>query len=78
MMSHVCSSVLHGKNLSVRNYMQNIQPDWSIPAMLIGTIDFYLFIPFSLSLTLSGITRSAQSKTYWLHFLAHFHLIRMW
>ena len=40
--------------------------------MLIGTIDFYHFIPLSLTLTLVGVTRSAQSKTSWLNFLPHF------
>ena len=40
--------------------------------MLIGTIDFYHFLLLSLTLTLLGITRPAQIKTYWLHFLAHF------
>ena len=45
--------------------------------MLTGTIDFYHFIPLSFILTLpggggGGGTRSVQSKTHWLHFLAHF------
>ena len=39
--------------------------------MLIGTIDFYHFEPISLALAFPGVTRSAQSKTYWLHFVAH-------
>ena len=44
------------------------------PAMLMGTIDFYLFF-IQLLLWLwpcLGVTRSAQSRTSWLHFLTHF------
>ena len=52
--------------------MQSFQPIFFIPAMLIGTIDFYHFLLLSLTLTLCGVKRSAQSKTYWLHFLPHF------
>ena len=43
-----------------------------IPAMFMGTIDSYRLQPISLTLTLPGVTRSARSKTHWLHFLAHF------
>ena len=37
---------------------------------LIGTIDPNDFIALSVTLTLAGVTRSAQSKTCWLHFCA--------
>ena len=63
---------MRGKNFNVGHYMQTFQPIFLIPAMLIGTIDFYHFIPISLTLTLAGVTRSAQSKTSWIYFLAHF------
>ena len=51
---------------------QTVQPICSKPAMLIGTNDFYHFIPFSLTLTLPGVTKSVQSTALWLHFLTHF------
>ena len=66
--------ILRGKNFNVGHYTQIFQQKSCIPAMLIGTICFYHYIPISLtlSLTLPGGTRSAQSKISWLHFLAHF------
>ena len=63
-----------GKNFNIGCYMQTFRPIFFIPAMLIGTIDFYHFIPLPLTLTLPGFTRSAQSKTSWLHFLTHIFL----
>ena len=39
--------ILHGKNFNIGYYMQKFQPNIFIPAMLIGTIDFYYFIPLS-------------------------------
>ena len=65
-------AVLHSKNLNAGRYLQTFLPSVFIPAMLIHTIDFYHFIPLLLTLILAGATRSAQSKTYWLHFLWHF------
>ena len=59
------------KNFDIGFYLQTFQPIFFIPTMLIGTIDFYHFMPLSLTLTLPRVTRSAQSKTCWLHFLAH-------
>ena len=43
---------LCGKNLNVGHYTQTVQPDLFMPAMFIGTIDFYHFIPLSLTLNL--------------------------
>ena len=40
--------------------------------MLTDTIGFYHLVPLSVTLTLDGVTRSVQSKTPWLQFLAHF------
>ena len=51
--SHVCLSILHGKDFSVGHYMQAFQPNFFMHAMLVGTISFYHLIPFSLILTLS-------------------------
>ena len=42
---------LCGKNFDVGYYTQNVLPNLFIPAMLIVTIDFYHFIPLSLTLT---------------------------
>ena len=47
-------NVLHGKNFNVGHYMQTFQPDVCTPAMLIGTVDYYYFIPLSLTLSLLG------------------------
>ena len=40
-----------GKHFNVRHYTVPFQPVCFIPAMLIGTIDFYHFISLSLVLT---------------------------
>ena len=45
-------AVLCGKNFNIGHYMQTVQPNFVIPVMLIGTIDFYYFISLSLTLTL--------------------------
>ena len=65
-------SVLRGKNFNVGYYTQTGQPIVFIPAMHIGAIDFNRAIPFHWPWPCLGVTRSAQSKTFWLHFLAHF------
>ena len=75
-MSLVCLTgwlaFLYNKHLNVGYYSQTFQQIIFIPAMHIGTIDFYHFLPLSLTLTLSGISGSVQSKTSWLHVLPHF------
>ena len=38
------NTFLCGKNFNIWHYAQTFQPNFSIPAMLIGTIDFYHFI----------------------------------
>ena len=48
------SSVLCGKNFNAGCYIRTVQSNFFIPVLLIGTIDFYHFIPFSLTLTLPG------------------------
>ena len=54
-MSHVCPAIwpaiLRGKNFNVGCYKQTVQLNFFIPAMLIGTVDFYDFIPLSVSFT---------------------------
>ena len=60
-------SVLRGKNCNVGHYSiytQTVQQLFFFTrAMLIGAIDFYHFIPFSLVLALAGVTRSVQIKS---------------
>ena len=43
-----------------------------MPAMLIGTIDVYHFIPLSLTLTLPGGQKVNAKQNCWLHFLPRF------
>ena len=43
-----------GKKYNVRHNTQSVQPNFSIPAMLTGIIDFYNFILLSQTLTLLG------------------------
>ena len=45
--------------------------------MLIGTINFFHFIPLSVTLAFAWGHEVNQTKTCYLHFLAHFELIRM-
>ena len=47
-------AVLRGKSFSVGQYRQAVQPNFFLPAMLIGTIDFKHFVLLSLTLTLPG------------------------
>ena len=65
-------SVFRGKTLTLVITRKMSDHFFIIPAMLIGTFDFYHFIPLSVTLTLPGLTRSTRNKTYWLRFLAHF------
>ena len=43
------SAFLHGKNFNIGYYTQTTQQKFFIPAMLIGTIDFYHLMPLSLT-----------------------------
>ena len=65
-------SVLCGKNLALDIAHKLLNHFFFIPAMLVGVIDFYNFMPLSLTFTLPGVTRSVRSKTYELHFLTQF------
>ena len=47
-------AILRGRNFNTGHSMQTFQSLFFIPAMLIGTIDFYHFLPLSLALTLPG------------------------
>ena len=47
-------AVLCVKNLNVWHCIQTVPPAFVIPVILIGAVDFYHFIPLSLTLTLPG------------------------
>ena len=52
MTSHVLLAMsLYGKEFNIEHYVQTFQPDFFLPAMLIGTIDLYSFTPLSVALT---------------------------
>ena len=71
-------AVLHGKNFNVGHYTQTIQPNVFIPAIPIGTVDFYQFIPLSLILTLNGGHKDQRKETPLGFIFSHtFHLIRI-
>ena len=88
-MSRVRPAVLRGKkkkktqkkkppkDVSVGDNTQTVQPILFIPAMLKVSIDFYHFVPLSLTLAWPCATGSAQSKTYWFRFSHISHLIKM-
>ena len=48
------SVAFHGKNSNIEHYTQTVKPNVFVPTMLLGTVDFYHFILFSLTLTLPG------------------------
>ena len=48
----VHTSILHSKNFNVGHYRQTVPVNFLRSAMLIGTIDFYCFVPLSQALTL--------------------------
>ena len=66
--------VLHGKNFNVGHYKQTVQPNFIIPATLVGTIDFYHFTLLSLTVTLHGEHTVSTTQIYWPHFLPHFFI----
>ena len=47
-------AVFYGKNFNTGRYMQTVQPNFLIPAMLVGSVDFYHFIPLSVTMTSAG------------------------
>ena len=58
--------------------MQTIQSNFSIPAVVIGMIDFCHFIPLSLTLTLpGGHKHSTKQRLFGFIFSHTFDLIRM-
>ena len=57
------------KTLTLDTCTQTFLSNFVIPAMLIGIMYIHHFMPLSLQLE---VTRWEQSKSWWLHFLAHF------
>ena len=57
-----CLSLLREENFSVRHYMHTVRLNFVIPAMLIGTIDIYYFVPLSLTLTFSDVMVFEQCR----------------
>ena len=69
-------AVLHGKNFNVGHYTQIFQRNIFIPAMPIGTVEFYHFIPLSLILTLTGDLKVNAKQKLLAYFLAHFSAVQ--
>ena len=65
-------AILHSKNFNVCHHVQTFQPNIFILAMFRGYIDFFLFMPLSVTLTLVGVTSSVHRSNSCLHFLIHF------
>ena len=42
--------------------MENFQPNLFMPAMLVGTIDFYHLIPLPVTLTLAGDHKASTKQ----------------
>ena len=70
----VCLAVLLGRNFNIGHYMQSFQPNFVMPAMPIGTIDFYHFTPLSLVLGSQG---QCIKKPVGFIFSRAFQLIRL-
>ena len=68
---HPAGGLSRGKNIDWTLHA-NFSTKFFHACHAMGTIDFYHFIPFSMTLALVGVTRSAQSKDCWPQFLTHF------
>ena len=69
------SAISCSKTFSTGHYTQTVQPNCVIPAMLIGTTDFYHFIPLSLTLTLPGDYKISAKQSLLASF---FHTFCIW
>ena len=70
-------SILCNKSFNTGHYTQTVPPNFFVHAMLIGTIDFYHFIPCPLTLTLPGIHKISTKQSIGFIFSHTFQLIRM-
>ena len=81
--SHVCQAsrlavhLARQKTPIIVHYTHSFQPNSFIPAMLICRIDFYHFIPLSLTLTFPGRHKGHNAKPIGFIFLHTFQLIRI-
>ena len=65
------------KTLNVRHYTLTIQPDFFIPVLLIGTVNFYQFLTCTDLDLAWGSQGQHKAKPIGIIFLHTFHLIRM-
>ena len=65
--AHLC-----GRNLSVGHYVQTLQLNLFISAMLLGTVDFSHFIPLSLILILAGGHEVRGKQDFGFVFFSYF------
>ena len=66
-----CLSILHGKN--IKQEAQSRQPNFFVPAMLLGIIDCYQFILISVMLiVVESHTVSRKQNLLFLFFSHHF------
>ena len=66
-----------GKHLNIGHYLQTVLPNVFMPAMLRGTIDFYDFVPLSMTWVLPGGHMISAKETLLASFSRTFHLSRM-
>ena len=61
-------AILHGKNFNIGHYMQILQPNFFIPAMVVGIVDFLHFRSLSVILALArGHKVSTKQNFIFLH-----------
>ena len=65
------------KTFNIGHYRQTVQPNFVIPAILVGTIDFYHGIPLLLTLTLPGGHKDSAKQDILASFSRTLLLIRM-
>ena len=67
--------VLCGQKINIGHCMQTFQSFFSVPAMLVATIDFYHFVPISVTLTVGGGLRVGTKQNLMASFCHTFQLI---
>ena len=67
-------SILCGNNLNVGHYLKTFQPHFFTLALVIGTVNFYHFIPLSMTLTLVGGHKISAEQNLLVSFFAHFSI----
>ena len=72
-----CWAILRGKNFNILHYRQTVHSNFFIPVMLLDTIDFYHFIPLSLTLTLPGGHKVSAKQNLLASFSQNIFLLTM-